>query len=108
LTFSVFIVKVELVRNKPQIKPTETNEILNWLALYGPAAADELAGHILAASTKSAGLMAQHLRKLRKAGLVEPVDGSERPLKWKTCRGALPPARILPFPVALAQLKKAA
>lgn len=96
------------MRNTPNIKSSQTNEILNWLALNGPAAADELAGHILAASTKSAGLMAQHLKKLRKAGLVEPVDAIARPMKWKTCRKALPPARIFPFPVALAQIKKAA
>lgn len=99
---------VEPVRPHKNIRVTETNEILNWLAFNGPAAADELAGHILTASSKSASLMAQHLKKLRKAGLVEPVDAGERPMKWRVCRRVLPAANIIPFPAATASLQKAA
>jgi len=96
------------MRHKTHIKKTETIETLKWLAANGPADADELAGHILVDSTRSASLMAQHLKKLKKAGLLRFLKPIKEPMEQKIELRALPPAKIIPFPVAFTQIKEAA
>jgi hypothetical protein len=95
-------------KRKSKLNETHTAKILNCLNLNGPKTADLIAGSVLVSNTRSAALVAAHLREMRDLGLVESFDAGERSMKWRVCRRVLSAANIIPFPVATTSLQKAA